>query len=131
MKPVDQTIFSEDGICDCFQACVASILEVDITVVPHLVKGRSNYFRAFADWLETRTGMSAVLVFVNDFEDGVVVSPPQGYFIATGLSPRESDTHHAVVMNGGRSGWKMVHDPHPSRDGILTTRSFCLFTAVM
>lgn len=39
------------------------------------------------------------------------------HMIASGPSPRHEGSTHSVVWYGGRDG-RVVHDPHPSRDGL-------------
>lgn len=115
MKPVDQTIF--DGVNgDCMAACVASILEVAIEDVPNFCAGATDkWFERLADWLEPN-GLYP-LCFTLDGE-----WRPQGLHVLAGKSPR-GDWLHAVVAKGR----EVVHDPHPSRAGILTQVDVTLF----
>jgi hypothetical protein len=45
---------------------------------------------------------------------------PKGRFIRVGYSPRGA---HAVVGMGS----VIIHDPHPSREGLVSTDGFVLF----
>lgn len=113
MKPVMQTITGSSG--NCMSACLASILELPIEVVP-------NFFDAGpddSDW------WNALRAWLRQFGLGIITltfeSPAQwtnlrlaGYHIVSGPSPRLEGMHHATVWHAGQ----MVHDPHPDGTGI-------------
>jgi hypothetical protein len=102
VQPVDQTSY---GILDgnCFSACIASILEVPLGDVPYFWGPRQAWF---ARWLAGQ-GLAVAL-----YPRGVHV--PWGYSIAGGPSARFAGRMHACVALDG----VVVHDPHPSRDGL-------------
>jgi hypothetical protein len=102
VKPVDQTSY---GLLDgnCFSACIASILEVALGDVPYFWGPRQEWF---ARWLAGQ-GLAAAL-YPRD------VHVPLGYSIAGGPSARFAGRMHACVALDG----VIVHDPHPSRDGL-------------
>lgn len=101
---------------DCFRACVASILELDPVSVPHFLfdgsqqawKGRANKFLA-------SHGLGLLVLLVNEYVEEVLDEWPDAFHILSGRSPRHPDFYHAVVARNGR----VIHDPHPSRAGIL------------
>ena len=122
MTPVDMLQMSqrERGIFgDCLRACVASLLDLPAESVPHFLQA------AFKD-----RRMDEVLIYIADFLKPLglgylaINMPTRGlvhawpwydcYHIMTG--PTERGTHHAVVGYDG----EMVHDPHPSRAGLLS-----------
>lgn len=109
MRAVDQTISSHvNG--NCFEACVASILELPLDEVPTFVGGNSEeWFEAFAAWMATRGHAAAYLPHAPGMR-------PIGYHI--GASDFHSvdgvRTAHAVVALDGT----VVHCPHPSRAGL-------------
>ena len=114
MKPVDQTKLHNPPVVNgnCMNAAFASILEIDIEDIPHFedmpehgegTKNKKSWFPALLDWLE---GLGFHLLRWNE----EVYLP--SFFIANGTSPR--GVKHSVVYKGT----EMVHDPHPSRDGI-------------
>ena len=108
MKPVDQTRFGdEEG--NCFQACLASVLEIPLDKVPDFCSmySEDNWHSEVQDWLMRFYGMSMLCVKcpVGNVLRGLT-------FIAAGLSERFVE--HAVIMRDG----KVIHDPHPSRTGL-------------
>lgn len=104
MKPVDQTRFGV-GEGNCFSACVASLLEIDLDDVPFFM-GADNWDEALLEWCD---GRGVVVDFSTEFP-----APEGACCIVGGRSPRHSETGHAVIMRDGA----LVHDPHPSRTGI-------------
>jgi len=102
MIPVDQTTFGHPG-GNCFSACVASLLEIQIGEVPYLMEDR-DWFQGFIEWLRPRGLWAVTFSVANGWR-------PDGYVILGGQSPRGS---HAVVG----LGLEVVHDPHPSRAGL-------------
>jgi len=117
MKPVQQTQFHDDrgGIGNCFEACVASLFELEgIEDVPNF--GKDRWFPKFLRWIEERgyTSYGALhYESVQNYKGGV-----DGYYIVVGGSPRFPNLKggHAVVYREGA----MVHDPYPIPSGILT-----------
>jgi hypothetical protein len=101
MLPVDQTTHGPSH-GNCISACVASILEVPIEVVPCFVD--EHWWERFVGWLAA-LGLAATSV-----EDTI----PPGYSIAFGPSTRLAGRGHACVALDG----VIVHDPHPSREGL-------------
>lgn len=119
MKPVDQTNFGMPG-GNCFSACLASLLEIDLAEVPYFM-GEADWVGAVNRWLQPR-GLYALLLKSNDGEDYRFL---QGFYILSGTSPRANGEidpetklpwQHSVIARGN----KVVHDPHPSRAGILS-----------
>lgn len=113
MKPVMQTIFNfEKG--DCMRACVASIFELDIEVVPNFHEP-SNF--SFAENL-TKWGRLSNLIPVDIRNDGEDTDKllKDCWLIAAGKSPRgkSSKDRHAVVWYNGI----LKHDPHPDKLGL-------------
>lgn len=117
MIPVDQTIFSDDEEGrrgNCWIACIASILERPLESVPHFVQieneGGQHWFTHTWQWL-LENGHR----LVQHTWDSLPDDRPH---MRCGKSPRSTEERylgHAVVYVGE----EMVHDPHPSRDGIL------------
>lgn len=104
MVPVDQTVFGVPH-GNCLSACLASLLHLKIEDVPTFCD-KPDWLAAVNEWLDGR-GLWAMCFQYN------LEIVPRGYWIMGGKSPR-GDFLHAVVMHDR----DMVHDPHPSRDGV-------------
>ena len=114
MRRVDQTVMdSEKG--NCFSACVASIIETTIADVPFFMDPGEWYDR-FSKWLKGR-GFYPLCFDFDGWEKSEVkrFRSELGPHILSGKSPRGEHQHSVVA-----SGLEVVHDPHPSRDGIET-----------
>ncbi len=105
MIPVDQTVFGAPN-GDCLPACIASILELPLAEVPHF--GAEDWFAALTAWLAPRGLYPVCAGVAGDWR-------PAGLHILAGKSPRGAFLH-AVVARGA----EIVHDPHPSRAGLLS-----------
>ncbi|MCK4824620.1 hypothetical protein KA005_53200 [bacterium] len=124
MKAIKQTKLSTlktNG--NCLAASVASLLNLDITDVPAFEDyfdrpdGDSAWHFPFMEFLESQ---GFEFVGAGHVDEINTYSPldMDGYFIVSGISPRQLDdgktTIHAVVYKNG----EIAHDPHPSDDGI-------------
>lgn len=101
MKPVDQTTYDAAG--NCMSACIASILELSVEVVPLFIG--EGWWSHLLWWLAARN-LSATKITVD--------RAPPGYTLAFGPSTRLHGLGHVCVALHGI----VVHDPHPSRDGL-------------
>lgn len=119
MKPVDQTIFPTEGphspIGNCFQACVASLLELELDKVPHFMLTPDDWYSPFVSWLQDR-GLFCV-EFKAQVPEAYVVMMDGTWAILTGRSPRGGDLLHSVIgkWNEKESSFDLVHDPYPGR----------------
>lgn len=101
---MDQTTFGyPEG--NCWSACIASLLEMPVSEVPWFL-GHDDWYAAFAAWLRPHGYYPVTVPWSAEW-------CPEGYYILGGRSPRHS---HAVVARGR----EIVHDPHPSRDGLVS-----------
>lgn len=122
VRPVDQTVFGyPDG--NCFAACVASLLEIGIDDVPDLGHCDGDWTRPLNRWLAERG--QGYIEFDTAEKTPYYRLPRKLYAILGGQSPRhieDSDGelvgHCVVGIVDDAWGFKVVHDPHPSRDGI-------------
>lgn len=106
----DQTILhteSTDG--NCMQAAVASILDLPLEDVPHFAKYKC--VETFWDLLEDFFNEKGFHMAWRTPDKGV----PTWMHLACG--PTERGNQHVVV----KEGETLVHDPHPSRKGLLKT----------
>ena len=123
MKAVYQTKFGfPHG--NCFEACVASILELPLKECVIFTDGvdekseldqatQKHWWQVFVEWALHRD-LIPVFILAGDFRG----KAPRGYSIVSGKGPRGLD-HSTVGCDG-----KIVHDPHPSRAGLLSVRDF-------
>lgn len=121
MIPVNQTIMhTESTKGNCMAACVASMLEIDIATVPNFAESRYSE-RDLIEWLKQNFNLSYIEVQINDSFKNLVKNTDVHHLII-GASPR-GPFYHAVV---GRAG-EIVHDPHPSKSGLLTMNTYGFF----
>lgn len=116
MIPVDQDKFGlPHG--NCMAACVASVLELPLAEVPNFVDHGDQWWAKLVEFLASR-GFAVVWCRREAYAcDQIDLSPmiASGHFlIVSGQSPR-GDFLHCVIEHRG----KLVHDPHPSRAGIV------------
>jgi len=113
LRPTPQKMsgVGPDGklVGDCFPACVASVLHIDLEEIPLFsLKSLGLQVDEANEWLEVR-GLSLHLWPANH-------EPPKDqYYLVRGASPRYKGHYHMVV---GKNG-KIVHDPHPDGRGIV------------
>lgn len=111
MIPVFQTMtVAKDGVGNCFNACVASILERPLREVAQVLPGNPYYWSEWNKWLAT-LGLE---INWRRPSEGI----PDGFAIASGYGGRtypdghekagEPILHAAVVFNG-----ELIHDPFP------------------
>ena len=112
MKPVDQTVFTVPG-GNCFSACVATLLELPLDRVPYFMGDFDEpdgvWWERFARWLAPH-GFYPLNFGCPPNGDWY----PRGEYILSAGSPR-GDFDHSVVAIGR----EIVHDPHPSRAGLV------------
>lgn len=134
MKPIMQTITTVPG-GDCFRACVASILEMPIVVVPHFCDtSEANWLAGLLRWLKPQ-GLYPVYVTPWERVQKDLGSPIAGHCIlGVRTDPPTSAKHpewlHAVVgeavINPDNTvNFTVVHDPNPKR------RKIAAFTDVL
>lgn len=107
----DQEFLAEGGaVGDCWRACVASMYGRPIAEVPHFVEQYDNdWLTATNEWLRREHG--------EQLQEAVTrLDSCRPYVILVGPSPR--NVSHAVIADS--STLELVHDPHPSRAGLLS-----------
>ncbi len=108
MVAVYQDQFGEGG--NCLAACVASILEISIEVLPdfHAIHASGESWWNALVW--TLRGRGWEVVLMAHCAD--LVAPP-GYHIAGGTTDRTEvpGGHYVVCLDG-----ELAHDPHPEGD---------------
>lgn len=122
MIPVDQTIF-ESGKGDCLRACIASITEIQPQEIPNFSEDQS-YTVGAVSFLAKRGFTNLRIDFPGDgYEHQEYISCPH-YCVLMGWSPRSDSSdqrrrQHAVVARAFGWRFKIEHDPHPSRAGLI------------
>ena len=124
MKPIKQTRLYDPSHGqppgNCWAACIATILELELDELPDEKdfwqpgqpprKTWPPFYAAMIAWLAERN-----LTLIEVRVDNIEIDWGDSYEILSGTSPRNKDILHSVVGFGG----KIVHDPHPSGDGLL------------
>lgn len=118
MKPVYQTKFGEsDG--NCFQAAVASLFDLPLDDVPDFMERRSLWWDRFCEWSRVHYDLEPLCIEIRkDYW-----FTPAGLYLLSGKSPRGNYQHQCIALNG-----EIVHDPHPSGDGLADAQEIILFT---
>lgn len=125
MRRIDQTVTAcpvrNDGHAadgtpgDCLRACLAMLLDVDLTAVPHVVM--------FAAWWDEarrtvrRLQPGADLAYFEGITFPLYDDAEPRVVIASGPSPRGPFAHVVMVE---AAGGEVLHDPHPSRAGLVS-----------
>lgn len=119
MTPQDQEFISKMEIGqygDCQRAVIASLLDLNISEVPHFLKEAQGdpelYWNGIQSFLNIRG--YAYLTADNKAIEHFYGETIDIYHEINGPSPRGNGLYHAVVGCNGR----IVFDPHPSRDGL-------------
>jgi hypothetical protein len=125
MTPVKQTILHEpdNGLYgNCAQAAIASLLSMPINEVPHFADGLLEtdedgivYNERLQGWLMSKGYGLLTLTIVPEYLENWQESAKTicDHHLIAGRTIR--GTLHVVV---GKNG-EVVHDPHPSDDGLL------------
>lgn len=118
MKRVKQTTFGKpDG--NCFEACVASILELSLDEVPRYTE--DDWLERINRWLRWQYSLQLIITQSDIIGFGM---SPETYVIANG--PNRRGVGHSVVFRGD----KMVHDPNPDNGGLMAVEDVLVFVAV-
>lgn len=121
----DQTTFSDPARQthgDCFRATVCTVLQVDPATLPHPIAFSGEWNLGFhkairkLGWQIRTTAYCSQWTAAQDWH----TEYPYRFVIprvvlAAGMSPR--GFRHSVVWD--RIAERMIHDPHPSRAGLL------------
>ena len=138
--PVDQDRIGEHG--NCFAACFASLLEMPLADIPD--SGYQGYESKIAPFLATR-GLAYCEVYVGPMKrlerheppspeldlgwQPLVYSHPHPLCIVCGPSPNGPWSHACVGRTNGY-GYELVHDPNPSRKGLLSLERIGYFVVL-
>lgn len=127
MIKVYQTRFGSDDVPveergNCFQAAVASILELPLEVVPNIQEynERRNWYDVFSGWLE-QYGFGLLCFPVGG--SGII----QGYHLMSCKSTTLGEGYGHVVVGFNQ---KAVHDPNPNAKTIGEVEDYLVFTVL-
>jgi hypothetical protein len=114
MLKQQQTVFG-DKKGNCFATCIACILELPVEEVPNFC---GDHWTDDGEWFrQTNKWLAPLGLRYIEFQYGDWVTHYHGVpdvdVIVSGPGPRGCD--HAVIWRAG----ELVHDPHPSGDGLL------------
>lgn len=116
MRPVDKLVVHdpENGkYGDCMRACIASLMHLDTIEVPHFYEnGPDDYYFKINTFLKNNN-----LKIIYTSHEGVIFYNDI-YHLIFGKNP-DGIPHACVAKNG-----KLVHDPNPSRAGLIDVDSF-------
>lgn len=117
MKPYDQLVLhapENDQFGDCQRACIGSLLEINPEFIPHFHETGDvlAFWKAMNTYLATK-GLVHLETTPINFKQGQFRGKAECWHMIYGNTSR--GTRHAVVARDG----VMVHDPHPSREGLL------------
>lgn len=123
MKKIDQEFIHdpENGVVgDCMRACIASVLELQREDVPHFGAMEGvTWLKEYVRWLN-KHGFSVYTQFGDHDTHPVMQDDENPYYFAIGRTPRHPEITHMVVCRNGA----VVHDPHPSRKGLMSIEAF-------
>lgn len=124
MKPVDMIDVRDEknpeAVGDCFRCCIASLLELPVSEVPHFtqegIERKIHWTWLVNQWLDPR----GFWYMEYEWKSFPVVYVPNiwVYGIGSGWSPRFEGDQHAVVVRMRKWEIEIAHDPHPSRAGF-------------
>lgn len=121
MTPVMQDrLHSADGLGagNCFPACLASLLELPLWMVPPFDEMHGRGAEVVWDRVEQWLARMFKLELVLKGQHTQAELPE--FYIASGKSSR--GFMHAVIYSNGQ----LVHDPHPSGQGIAAVK-YCQY----
>lgn len=110
MKKHIQTILQDHPTLqgNCWQTAIACVLDLEPDSVPHFIQYDED---GIADWWDFTLGWLLNRGYRLERPNRHLYT--NEYYLVSGPSPR-GDFQHVVVYKNG----KMVHDPHPSQDGV-------------
>lgn len=102
----------EGLVGDCWRTCIACLLDMEPSEVPHFAALDGNWWANTQAWLMQRGLALYQYAYMDDFEAQGISGC---HHIITGPSPRDPENvRHSVIGMDGQVFW----DPHPSRAGL-------------
>lgn len=104
---------------NCNQACLAALMDLPLDDVPHFFntgetveKQREHMLR----WMAMHGWVALYLPWSWVGSDWLF-TPEKALVMVSGKSPR-GNWGHVVIGRLTRTKWQLIHDPHPSGDGL-------------
>lgn len=133
MREITQQYLELDGEIpgDCWRACLAILLDLDIEEVPHFLHVYPGpgieWWHKSIDFVEEKLPGWTLVCVDSEYPVYNIPEASPRYVIASGQSPRGA-WDHAVIADA--STGEMVWDVHPSGAGILTRGDVHVLTRV-
>ena len=115
MNKVYQTII-EKGNGNCLQASIASLLELELHLVPHFLEAGKYWCMELIRFVEYKgysfNGTFSGDMFTENYDYPKLDQTLNGLVLASVPSRTLDSTHHSVIMNADGD---IVHDPNPNK----------------
>lgn len=110
---------------DCTRACIRTVAQMDMPDLPHPIARKDEWNDEFFDALEEKYEL---YFKYQPCRPGKDYSFMPRVVMAAGPTVRTQKTgaHHLVVWD--REAHAMIHDPHPSRAGLIEIRGYFWLT---
>jgi len=106
MKKIKATRLGKNG--NCFQACIASFLNLSLDEVPDFCSEKIDWDFKFYTWLKEKN-LLCVEIDIQNCKEPLLISFNQ-YCILTGKSPR-GHFFHCAIGKYTANGFKFIFDP--------------------
>lgn len=126
MRLYDQETFSDLAASthgDCTRACIRTLAQMEMPELPHPIAEDGGWNQAFFDVLEDCYGLLHV---TNPYRPDKDWSFLPRVIMAAGptIRTRSADGQPTHLVVWDRVAGRMVHDPHPSRAGLISVTAF-------
>jgi len=129
LKFYDQTSFTDPQkgtYGDCMNACIRTVLQMDLDAFVNY--GDKSIYETYETAWRALIKALSLLGFAIHYQalsKGADNTLFPRIVIMAGISPRNEGVRHAVVWNMDIN--MLLHDPHPSRDGLASQIGFYYF----
>lgn len=131
MRPVYQTLFGgsdsePETMGNCYPACIATLLELPLEVVPHVYQMYpGQWVRAAEEMRAFLSGLGCTMLMFNWTEDEQgewTRSAFEGWPVVITVQSPRGPWLHAVVGRIKGTGWELLHDPFPGQPSVHLER---------
>jgi hypothetical protein len=117
------------GNGNCWQACIASILKMELNDVPHFAKDTEGWWKNTQKFMADR-GLYLLEVPIENGIISVSEIPDGIHLILSGKSPR-GDFNHSVIGKKLKEKFIYEFDPHPDETFLDGPPKFASFVATL